>query len=293
MNPKVSVIICTYNDGRYIAECIDSILAQTFTDFELIIVNDASTDNTDEIVMSYNDPRIVYIKMEKNSGSIGKIRNYSVSRARGEYVFSTDGDCRAREDWIATGLSAFSQTDALAIEGRIVYYRENYKRTLVDRDVENKTGGLWMCANMGFRKVVFKDYNFNPDFPRLEDRELALRIIREKPIPFVSESVVYHQKVNRSIWGYLKEAKVSNIAEKIRLIREFGDKNDVYGVPLRIFNYRLLLVMLFPPLVLLEFLFGRVKTWEDLRLLPFVWVKAVYIRMLVWKAAIQERYFLL
>ena len=65
-NPKVTVLMSVYNGERYLREAIDSILNQTFKDFELLIINDGSTDRTKEILNSYNDPRIRVINNEKN-----------------------------------------------------------------------------------------------------------------------------------------------------------------------------------------------------------------------------------
>jgi teichuronic acid biosynthesis glycosyltransferase TuaG len=69
MNELVSIIMPSYNTGDYIAETIDSVLAQTYANWELIIVDDCSTDDTDAVVAKYNDNRIHYFKNEKNSGA--------------------------------------------------------------------------------------------------------------------------------------------------------------------------------------------------------------------------------
>ena len=67
MSGLVSIIMPSYNTAKYIGESIDSVLAQTYSDWELIIVDDCSTDNTDEVVSKYlSDPRIRYLKNEKN-----------------------------------------------------------------------------------------------------------------------------------------------------------------------------------------------------------------------------------
>ena len=66
--PKISVIMPAYNAEKYIKEAIDSILGQTFRDFELIVLNDCSRDHTESVILSYDDPRIVYVKNEKNMG---------------------------------------------------------------------------------------------------------------------------------------------------------------------------------------------------------------------------------
>ena len=89
--PKVSVVMPAYNAEKYIGEAIDSILDQTFTDFEFIIINDGSTDRTREIVLEYNDPRIVLLENEKNSGIVVSL-NKGLNIARGEYIARMDSD---------------------------------------------------------------------------------------------------------------------------------------------------------------------------------------------------------
>lgn len=81
--PKVSVILTSYNHEKYIAEAIDSALAQTFTDFELLIVDDSSTDSSWEIIKSYKDPRIIAIRNETNRR---KIVYHNLHRCKGEYI---------------------------------------------------------------------------------------------------------------------------------------------------------------------------------------------------------------
>lgn len=89
--PKVSVIMPAYNGEKYIKTAVDSILNQSFTDFELIIINDASTDATEDILLSYGDERIVYLKNGKNLGVAGTL-NRGLSVACGEYVARMDAD---------------------------------------------------------------------------------------------------------------------------------------------------------------------------------------------------------
>lgn len=80
-----------YNAAKYIAEAIDSILAQTYTDFEFIIINDGSVDDTEKIIQSYDDPRIVYLKNDVNSG-ICVTLNKGLDAARGRYIARMDAD---------------------------------------------------------------------------------------------------------------------------------------------------------------------------------------------------------
>lgn len=87
----VSVVLPAYNAELYLKEAIDSVLAQTFTDFELIILNDGSTDQTESIILSYDDPRIVYVKNEQNLGLIGTL-NKGMALAKGKYIARMDAD---------------------------------------------------------------------------------------------------------------------------------------------------------------------------------------------------------
>ncbi|MCM1294201.1 MAG: glycosyltransferase family 2 protein [Muribaculaceae bacterium] len=89
--PKVSVLMPAYNSAKYISVAIDSILNQTFTDFELIIINDGSTDNTAEIVHKYTDTRIKFIDNTQNQGLIA-VLNQGLDLCAGEYIARMDSD---------------------------------------------------------------------------------------------------------------------------------------------------------------------------------------------------------
>lgn len=94
---KFSIIICTYNMGDCILNAINSILKQDFIDYEIIIYNDCSTDNTKEVVRKIKDKRIKLINGKKNVG-LGKARNNAVSKAQGEYILYLDADDTLYED---------------------------------------------------------------------------------------------------------------------------------------------------------------------------------------------------
>ena len=96
-NPKVSVIIPTYNRAILLGRAIESVLNQTFQDFELIIIDDGSTDNTDEVIKEFQkkDNRIVYLKHDKNRGG-SAARNTGIKASRGEYIAFLDSD----DEWL-------------------------------------------------------------------------------------------------------------------------------------------------------------------------------------------------
>jgi glycosyltransferase involved in cell wall biosynthesis len=101
VEPRVSVIIPNYNHARYLRQRIDSVVRQTFQDFELILLDDCSTDESRSILREYaSDPRVRLEFNEKNSGSTFKQWNKGVCLARGEYIWITESDDYADERFL-------------------------------------------------------------------------------------------------------------------------------------------------------------------------------------------------
>ncbi|MDB5017639.1 MAG: hypothetical protein JWQ84_2471, partial [Mucilaginibacter sp.] len=90
INPKITVLMPAYNAGKYIREAVASVLEQSFTDFELLIINDGSTDDTVKIIRSFNDSRIVLLNQE-NKG-IAQALNRGLANAHAPYIARFDAD---------------------------------------------------------------------------------------------------------------------------------------------------------------------------------------------------------
>ena len=90
--PKVSVVIPTYNSAKYLPETINSILSQDYDDFEIIVVDDHSTDDTKKVIKEFNCNKIRYIFLEKNHGGPSKPRNVGLKAAQGKYIAFCDSD---------------------------------------------------------------------------------------------------------------------------------------------------------------------------------------------------------
>lgn len=108
MKPRVSVLMAVYNAALYLQESIESLLGQTFTEFELIAINDASTDTSLEILRQYaqKDARIKVISLQENGGQ-GRARNEGLKVAQGEYVCFVDSDDRLSNDALEQMVTAF------------------------------------------------------------------------------------------------------------------------------------------------------------------------------------------
>jgi glycosyltransferase involved in cell wall biosynthesis len=89
--PVISIVMPFYNAAPYLAEAVQSMLDQTFSDFELILINDGSTDNSEQVIRGFNDPRIKYIRNEGNKGLVYSL-NKGLDEARGVFIARMDGD---------------------------------------------------------------------------------------------------------------------------------------------------------------------------------------------------------
>lgn len=111
-NPTISVIVPVYNASAYLNKCIDSILAQTYRDFELILVNDGSTDDSLAVCNKYAEADSRIIALNKENGGQGTARNAALDRACGEYIAFVDADDSVKPEMLEQMLKALRQTES-------------------------------------------------------------------------------------------------------------------------------------------------------------------------------------
>lgn len=204
--PKVSVCIPTYNYGRFIAEAIESVLAQTFKDFELIVVDNCSTDNTRAVVEHYVniDPRIVYYCNESNIGMVGNW-NRCLGYARGKYIKILCADdyldnlhlekcVTALENNVDVAVTSTprtffgcdDKTDKLSFSDifEIVDGNSAITRCLLERNVIGEPTA-----------VMFRKYDgnllFNPDFDQVSDMEMWFRFLEQGKLANIPDTCCY------------------------------------------------------------------------------------------------------
>ncbi len=119
--PRVSVLMTTYSGARLIAESIDSVLAQSFADFELLVVDDASTDDTALVLAGYADPRLRILHNDRNLGVVGA-RNRGFAEARGAYVAPIDHDDIWLPTRLAEGVARLDADPATVLVGTRICY---------------------------------------------------------------------------------------------------------------------------------------------------------------------------
>ena len=148
--PKVSVVMLTYQREKILPQAIDSILAQTYKDFEFIIINDGSTDNTDDVVKSYKDKRIRYYKNDKNHG-IAYSRNKAADLARGEYVMIMDDDDKSLPERMERQVAFLDKNkDITAVAGQITGLPR------IPENHDNIAAGLIQYNNFGNANIMYR-----------------------------------------------------------------------------------------------------------------------------------------
>ena len=193
-NPVISIIMPVLNGEKYLAEAIGSILNQTFTDFEFIIINDGSTDGTEGIIKSFDDQRIVYIDNGKNLGLAASF-NIGIDAAKSKYIARMDADDISLPERFAEQFSFMERKPHVGIIGSsIILINEKGEKITIHkrpgRHLEIKYSSLFSTPMyhptvMG-RAEVFKSYHYQETFSNSEDYELWSKLLFNTDIKFVN-----------------------------------------------------------------------------------------------------------
>lgn len=119
--PEISVLLSVYNGEEYIQETIESILNQSFQDFEFIIIDDGSTDNTLSVIQSFSDPRIRLFKLGENRG-VAKALNFGLQHIRGKYIAKADADDLYSSDRLAIQKKFLDDRQEISLVGSFIEY---------------------------------------------------------------------------------------------------------------------------------------------------------------------------
>jgi len=177
--PAVSVVMSVYNGSKYLRDAIESILSQTFSDLEFIIINDGSVDDSENIINSFKDPRIVYINNEKNLGLITSL-NKGLAAAKGSYIARMDADDIAMPNRLELQVKEF-KTDANAIVVGSDYFSLSKDKI---KHIKNRNNSDYQKAVLLFSpcfchptvmmKNVFNEKNifYNKEYVHAEDYQL-------------------------------------------------------------------------------------------------------------------------
>lgn len=187
----ISVILPTYNRAKEIPKSIESILNQTYKDFELIIIDDGSTDNTQEVVAGYQDKRIRYIKNTTSKHGVSVARNIGIRESTGEYITFNDSDDVFYLDKLEKQL-AFLEREKADVTFCAVYKNKQIipdaKFTQKDCTLERILEASFTTTQALFGKAVcFRESMFDEQIGRNVDWELVIRLIKEYKVIFQKE----------------------------------------------------------------------------------------------------------
>jgi glycosyltransferase involved in cell wall biosynthesis len=195
-NPFFSIIIPTFNRAHLILKTINCVLAQTFADFELILIDDASTDDTASVVHEINDSRIRYIKNDINLERSAS-RNKGIDLAQGEFICFCDSDDHWKLEHLAIIRKAIEENkfqDAFYFTGMTWCFPDSKQEVifpkptgnLVEYVIKHQIGTPTTC----FSKTILNDHEFNTDLKINEDVELFTRIAASFNLIQIPESTV-------------------------------------------------------------------------------------------------------
>ena len=197
-----------YNGEKYLTGAIESILRQSFSDFEFIIVNDGSTDTTDAIVGSFNDSRIVYIKNNENHGLVSSL-NTGIKATRGQYIARMDADDISLSGRLQRQLDFLRAHPDVDIVGSAMKRIDAYDRpsALLHRPTKHldiKWASLFSTPmfhpTVMAKASVFKDNLFDAELHNSEDYELWSRLLFTTPTKFanISEPLLNYRVYSNS-----------------------------------------------------------------------------------------------
>jgi len=216
--PAVSVILPAYNCEKFIGKAIQSVLQQTLSDFELIIINDGSSDKTEFAILAFADPRIVYLKNETNSGLIFSL-NKGIEIARGKYMARMDADDICMPSRLAKQmeyLDKHSETTMVASTISFIDTAGNDKgnwpldRKAISPNFIRTKMPFENCIahpSIMIRAAILKKLKYDPRQVNIEDYDLWLRLLsRGHVIDKINEPLLLYRIHDESITNlYLKK----------------------------------------------------------------------------------------
>jgi len=232
---KVSVIVPIYNSEKYLKKCIDSLVSQTLDDMEFILINDGSTDGSDEIIKSYNDSRIKYFK--RTNHGIGATRNFGIDKANGEFIGFLDSD-----DYVEPDMYLKMYNECVNKNLDIVicdHYIENGDNKDILKFIDfgvtslNDSPNLLLDINLApwnkiYSKKIFSSDTYYPTGVKYEDTPwVALMFSRAERIGKLNEPL-YHYIVHDNSQTTVIDDRVFDIFKITDLLlKDLGNNENI------------------------------------------------------------------
>ena len=210
MSPKVSVLMSAYNAENFIETAIKDIFSQSFKDFECVIVDDGSTDNTSKIIEQYKkkDSRVPIITNKKNIG-LTRSLNVGLSQCQGDYVARLDADDICYKDRLEVQYRFMESHQNIALCGSMAQYIDECGKKIGEKNLPTDYVGIkrkllfnnqFVHSSLFIRKSILdREGGYNDSFKTSQDYELVLRIASKYQVANVSERLVYWRVGRNSV----------------------------------------------------------------------------------------------
>ncbi|KKQ86156.1 MAG: hypothetical protein UT08_C0001G0022 [Candidatus Woesebacteria bacterium GW2011_GWB1_38_8] len=234
-NPQISIVLPSYNSAKYLEDSVNSILNQTFKDFELIIIDDGSKDNTQKILNKFNDKRIKKVKHKKNIGLVRSL-NEGIRLAKGKYLARMDADDVCFPDRLISQINFLKSNPDITFCGTLVKTSGDYVQVwnLPLYNDEMKVH-LLFGSPLAHPSVLIRrinDFYYDENYQHVEDYELWFRLSKKYKMANIAKVLLNYRMyadsaTNRNDKKVLKARKniVKIILNNLRLFPSNGDLN--------------------------------------------------------------------
>lgn len=236
----ISVVMPSYNHAEHIAKAIESVLAQSYRKFEFLISDDASSDESWEVISKYQDVRIRTFQQLRNLGPVGNL-NYLIKQARGKYVALLNSDDLWQHDKLEKQISimdshpdlgaCFTWAEMIDERGNQITGPEAMWNDVFRQ--ENRSQGQWLrhfflkgnCLchpSILIRREVYDFLGpYNPGFNQLPDFEMWIRLVKNFPIYIIQEDLVTHLRNGQNTSAVSPENSARNLTELVEIFRTY------------------------------------------------------------------------
>ena len=233
--PLISVIVPAYNVEKYIKTCLDSLINQTYSNFEIIVINDGSTDQTEEILRSYQANPKFRIYSQKNGG-LSAARNRGIKLANGELVCFIDSDDSVKSDYLEKLVTPFIEDANVDIT--VCGYQEKFEKSSIDHVLKSQkiTGHqatedllvkqqdfIVLAWNKLYRKSLFTNYNIEYPVGQIhEDNLTTYKLFSHSQTVFYISDTLYiyqrtHSEITKNLYSEEKTLKRLKVKEQMAI----------------------------------------------------------------------------
>jgi len=257
MNPEISIIIPIYNSEQYLSQCIESILTQTYINFELILIDDGSSDKSPEIcdVYARKDNRIKII--HKSNGGVSSARNIGINNAIGNWITFIDSDDWVNTDYLYLLVKAIDNKNMLIIQGLNRFLKNDDNSTIVDlgnhifpsNSYYDLFSKMELC-NYGYsvaklynREVINQNnIRFDEDINHSEDMIFMLEyLLKIKTVKFISNSNYNYREYNQGLCSkILSYTSVLKFCKSITTLIERMDEKNINSYDFQELNNKII-----------------------------------------------------